>query len=50
MNEWALLLIGVIVAWMAVKVIGMMLKVTLWLLLAGIAYFFFASVFGWPLP
>lgn len=50
MNEWVLLLIGLIVAWMAIKVVGMVLKVTLWIVLAGIAYFFFASVFAWPLP
>ncbi len=50
MNEWWLLLVGIVVAWTAVKVVGMALKIALWALLAGIAYFFFASVFGWPLP
>ena len=50
MNEWVLLAIGILVAWMALRVVGMMLKVALWVLLAGIAYFFFASVFAWPLP
>ncbi|MGY0503955.1 hypothetical protein [Luteimonas sp. e5] len=50
MSSWLLLLIGVIVAWMALRVVGMVLKIALWLLLAAIAYFFFAQVFGWPLP
>lgn len=50
MSEWIWLLLAIAVLWMAVKVVSMVLKISLWLLLAGIAYFFFASVFGWPLP
>lgn len=50
MSEWLLLLFAIVLLWMAIKVVSMLLKVGLWILLAGVAYFFFASVFAWPLP
>ncbi|MDO4709139.1 MAG: hypothetical protein Q4B94_04860 [Pseudomonadota bacterium] len=50
MSEWIGFLLAIAVLWMAVKVVSLLLKISLWLLLAGMAYFFFASVFGWPLP
>lgn len=50
MSEWLWLLIVILLAWAALKVVGMMLKIALWLLLAAAAYFFFAHVFNWPLP
>ena len=42
--------IGGRVGIVAAKVVGFALKLTLWCVLAGVAYFFFAQVFGWPLP
>ena len=50
MNEWWLLIVMVLLGWLAIKVVGWMLKIALWLLLAGVAYYFFAQVFGWPWP
>ena len=50
MNEWWLLVAAIVVGWLAIKVVGWVLKLALWVALAGIAYSFFAEVFGWPWP
>lgn len=50
MSEWAWVIVMVLVAWLAIKVVGWMLKLALWVVLAGIAYYFFAQVFDWPWP
>ena len=42
--------IAIVIGWLIAKVVGFALKLTLWCVLAGVAYFFFAQVFGWPLP
>ena len=46
----ALLVAAIVVGWLAIKVVGWVLKLALWVALAGIAYYFFAEVFGWPWP
>lgn len=50
MNDWWLLIVMVLVGWAAIKVVGFVLKLTLWAVLAGAAYYFFSQVFGWPWP
>lgn len=50
MSEWIWILLAIALLWMAVKVVSLVLKIGLWILLAGLAYYFFASTFGWPLP
>lgn len=42
--------IAIVIGWLIAKVVGFALKLTLWCVLAGVAYFFFAQAFGWPLP
>ena len=42
--------IAIVIGWLIAKVVGFALKLTLWCVLAGVAYFFFAQGFGWPLP
>ena len=44
------IVIAVVIGWLIAKVVGFALKVTLWCVLAAVAYYFFAQVFGWPLP
>lgn len=50
MSEWIWILLAIALLWMAVKVVSLVLKIGLWILLSGLAYYFFASAFGWPLP
>ena len=44
------IVIAVVIGWLIAKVVGFALKVALWCALAAVAYYFFAQVFGWPLP
>ncbi len=44
------IVIAVVIGWLIAKVVGFALKLALWCVLAGVAYYFFAQVFGLPLP
>ena len=44
------MVIAIVIGWLIARVVGFMLKLLLWCVLAGVAYYFFAQVFGWPLP
>ena len=50
MNDWYWLVVMILVGWAAIKVVGFVLKLSLWVVWAGIAYYFFSQVFGWPWP
>ena len=50
MSEWWLPVAAIMVGWLAIKAVGWVLKLALWGVLAGIAYYFFSQVFGWPWP
>jgi len=44
------ILILIVVAWLAFKVVGVLFKVALWALIVGGVYYLMTPYFGWPWP
>jgi len=48
--SWIALVVLVLLAWLAFKAIGFMVRIALWVAMAAVAYWLFAQLFGWPVP
>lgn len=48
--SWIAILVLVVAAWLAIKAVGLVVRLLLWAVVLGAAYWFLAPQFGWPLP
>lgn len=48
--NWLGLVLMVLAGWAALKVVGMLFKLVLWVVVIGAAYWFLAPHMGWPWP
>lgn len=48
--SWIAILVLVIAAWLAIKAVGLVVRLLLWAVVLGAAYWFLAPHLGLPLP
>ena len=48
--SWIAILVLVIAAWLALKAVGLVVRLLLWAVVLGAAYWFLAPYAGLPLP